>query len=210
MGLFKRDPLKNIKRDEVVDAIIDLEKKKDEMQDDIFIKEKQINQKLHRGKKSVSLSEKKLLANEILMLQRQVKASQKRVGFVDKKIYVTEQIKLAIDDMEFTNYNKKSTVDKLFANNKQLEKFLTTVVDEKTFADQELLEQIDLVDNIMGVYMEDENLYGESKEVNDILSMMEDDDYEISEPVEPESAQTTAKEEKEAELEEIEDPFKEE
>lgn len=185
MGLFKRNPLKNIKREDVVDAIIDLEKKKDELQDDIFIKEKQVNQKLHRGKKSKSLSEKKLLANEVLMLQRQVKASQKRVGFIDKKIYVTEQIKLAIDDMEFAEYNNKSTVGKLFKNNNQLEKFLTNVVDMKTLADEDLLQQIDLVDNIMGTYEADDNLYGESQEVNDILSLMEDNDYEIPEAVEP-------------------------
>ena len=181
MGLFKRNPLKNINRDDVVEAIIELEKKKDEMQDDIFVKEKQINQKLHRGKKSSSLSEKKLLANEVLMLQRQVKASQKRVGFMDKKIYVTEQIKMAIDDMEFAEYNSKSTVGKLFKNNGQLEKFLTNVVDMKTMADSELLEQIDLVDGIMDTYEMDDNLYGDGKEIDDILSLMEDDDYDIPE-----------------------------
>ncbi len=186
MGLFKRNPLKNINRDDVVEAIIELEKKKDEMQDDIFVKEKQINQKLHRGKKSSSLSEKKLLANEVLMLQRQVKASQKRVGFIDKKIYVTEQIKMAIDDMEFAEYNNKSTVGKLFKNNRALERFLTDVVDMKTMADSELLEQIDMVDGIMNTYEMDENLYGDGKEINDILSLMEDDDYEIPEVQEPE------------------------
>jgi hypothetical protein len=210
MGLFKRNPLKNINREDVVEAIIELEKKKDELQDDIFIKEKQINQKLHRGKKSSSLSEKKLLANEVLMLQRQVKSSQKRVGFIDKKIYVTEQIKLAIDDMEFAEYNNKSTVGKLFKNNTQLERFLTDVVDMKTIADSELLEQIDLVDNIMGTYEEDDNLYGESKEVNDILSLMEDDDYEIPEPMEPEKIERRVPlkaEEPEKELEEDYDPL---
>jgi hypothetical protein len=217
MGLFKRNPLKNIKREDVVDAIIDLEKKKDELQDDIFIKEKQVNQKLHRGKKSNSLSEKKLLANEVLMLQRQVKASQKRVGFIDKKIYVTEQIKLAIDDMEFAEYNNKSTVGKLFKNNNQLEKFLTDVVDMKTMADSELLEQIDLVDNIMGTYEEDDSLYGDSKEVNDILSLMEDDDYEVPEVLEREEKFERPRREQEKEEAvpnddlnfEPEDPFKE-
>jgi hypothetical protein len=218
MGLFKRNPLKNVNRDDVVEAIIELEKKKDELQDDIFIKEKQINQKLHRGKKSNSLSEKKLLANEVMMLQRHVKASQKRVGFIDKKIYVTEQIKLAIDDMEFAEYNNKSTVGKLFKNNSQLEKFLTDVVDMKTVADSELLDQIDLVDGIMGTYEMDDNLYGESKEVNDILSLMEDDDYEIPEVQEREEKierkvprQREAVKEEPLREEDIEiiDPFKE-
>ena len=216
MGLFKRNPLKNIKREDVVDAIIELEKKKDELSDDIFIKEKQINQKLHRGKKSSSLSEKKLLANEVLMLQRQVKSSQKRVGFIDKKVYVTEQIKLAIDDMEFAGYNNKSTVGKLFKNNSQLEKFLTNVVDMKSMADSELLEQIDMVDSIMGTYEEDDNLYGDSKEMNDILSLMEDDDYEIPEVLEREEKferTRPEKVEKEAPIAEDdfepEDPFKE-
>jgi len=212
MGLFKRNPLKNVKREEVVDAIIELEKKKDELQDDIFIKEKQINQKLHRGKKSNSLSEKKLLANEVLMLQRQVKANQKRVGFIDQKIYVTEQIKLAIDDMEFAEYNSKSSLGKIFTNNKQLEKFITTVVDTKTFADHELLEQIELVDSIMGTYTEDDNLYGESKEVNDILSLMEDDDYEVPEVMEREEKIERRREEPTIEDDldfEPEDPFKE-
>lgn len=224
MGLFKRNPLKNIKREDVVDAIIELEKKKDELQDDIFIKEKQINNKLHRGKKSNSLSEKKLLANEVLMLQRQVKASQKRVGFIDKKIYVTEQIKLSIDDMEFAEYNNKSTIGKLFKNNNQLEKFLTNVVDTKTMADQDLMEQIDLVDSIMGTYTEEEGLYGDSKEVNDILSLMEDDDYEIPEVLEKEEKlERSYVRERNAERaeaakvveekpfdDEIEDPFREE
>lgn len=217
MGLFKRNPLKNIKREDVVDAIIELEKKKDELQDDIFIKEKQVNQKLHRGKKSASLSEKKLLANEVLMLQRQIKSSQKRVGFIDKKMYVTEQIKLAIDDMEFAEYNNKSTVGKLFKNNTQLERFLTDVVDMKTMADSELLEQIDLVDSIMGTYESEDSLYGDSQEVNDILSLMEDDDYEIPEVQEREEKierRVPLKEEpievKDLEPQDIEDPFKEE
>lgn len=213
MGLFKRNPMKNINRDEVVDAIIELEKKKDELQDDIFIKEKQINQKLHRGKKSNSLSEKKLLANEVLMLQRQVKSSQKRVGFIDKKVYVTEQIKLAIDDMEFAEYNNKSTVGKLFKNNTQLEKFLTNVVDAKTMADTELIEQIDMVDSIMGTYEEEDSLYGDSEEVNDILSLMEDDDYEIPE-VQDREEKIERKVERQPESKpldlEPEDPFREE
>jgi len=209
MGLFKRNPLKNIKREDVVDAIIELEKKKDELHDDIFIKEKQINQKLHRGKKSNSLTEKKLLANEVLMLQRQVKSSQKRVGFIDKKVYVTEQIKLAIDDMEFAEYNNKSTVGKLFKNNTQLERFLTDVVDMKTMADSELLEQIDMVDGIMNTYEMDENLYGEGSEINDILSLMEDDDYEIPEVQAPE-ARPERRVPRKREEPEKEEPLKEE
>ncbi len=202
MGLFKRNPLKNIKREEVVDAIVELEKKKDELQDDVFIKEKQITQKLHRGKKSNSLSEKKMLANEILMLQRQVKASQKRIHFIDKKVYVTEQVKLAIDDMEFANYNRKSTLSKMFKSNTQLEKFLTNVVDAKSMADNELLEQIDLVDGIMNTYMEEDNLYGDTQEVNNILSMMEDDvEEEVSYEKEAPSQEFNL---------EPEDPFREE
>jgi hypothetical protein len=216
MGLFKRNPLKNIKREDVVESIINLEKQKDEFNDDIFIKEQQITQKLRRGQKSSSLSEKKLLAKEVLMLQRQVKSQQKRVSYIDKKIYVTENIKMAIDDKDFAETFNASPLGKLFRNNTQLEKFLTDVVDIKTQADQDLSEQVDLVDNIMGTYTEDESLYGESKEVNDILSMMEDDDYvvpdaperepkiERSVPLQREKEEPIAEEDIE-----IIDPFKE-
>lgn len=207
MGLFKRNPLKNIKREDVVDAIIELEKKKDELQDDVFIREKQVSDKMHRGKSSKSLSEKKMLANEIIMLQRQVKAAQKRIIFIDKKIYVTEQVKLAIDDMEFANYNKKSPVGQMFKNNASLEKFLTNVVDAKTEADTELLEQIDMVDSIMNTYLEEDNLYGESEDLNNILSMMEDDTEEVSEPIAP--TPSRVREERPLDIE-PEDPFKEE
>lgn len=203
MGLFKRHPLKNVKREDVVDAIIELEKKKDELQDDVFIREKQMTDKMQRGKKSKSLSEKKMLANEILMLQRQVKAAQKRIVFIDKKIYVTEQVKLAIDDMEFANYNKKSTVGQMFKNNASLEKFLTNVVDAKTEADTELLEQIDMVDSIMNTYLEEDNLYGESQDMNNILSMMEEDTDDVENTPEKESKT------EEEDFRELEDPFRE-
>lgn len=203
MGLFKRNPLKNVKREDVVDAIIELEKKKDELQDDVFIREKQVSDKMQRGKKSKSLSEKKMLANEIMMLQRQVKAAQKRIIFIDKKIYVTEQVKLAIDDMEFANYNKKSTVGTMFKNNASLEKFLTNVVDAKTEADTELLEQIDMVDSIMDTYLEEDNLYGESQDMNNILSMMEEDTEEVENTPEKESKTESE------DFRELEDPFKE-
>ena len=206
MGLFKRNPLKNVNREEVVDAIIELEKKKDELQDDVFIREKQITDKMQRGKKSKSLSEKKMLANEIMMLQRQVKAAQKRIIFIDKKIYVTEQVKLAIDDMEFANYNKKSTVGQMFKNNASLEKFLTNVVDMKTEADTELLEQIDMVDSIMNTYLEEDNLYGETEDMNNILSMMEEDTDDVEEET---PSREKAKERDTFDLE-PEDPFREE
>lgn len=222
MGLFKKNPLKNVKREDVVNAIIELEKRKDELQDDIFVKEKQINNKLRRGQQSNSLSEKKLLANEVMMLQRQVKASQKRVGFIDKKIYVTEQIKLSIDDLEFADFNKNSTVGQLFRNNSQLEKFLTGVVEIKSTADEELLEQIDMVDSIMGTYEMDDNLYGESAEMNNILSMMEDDEYVVPDvPEREETVERRVPRQREMEQErtqetpikeediEIIDPFKE-
>lgn len=208
MGLFKRNPLKNVKREDVVDAIIELEKKKDELQDDVFIREKQVSSKMQRGKHSKSLSEKKMLANEILMLQRQVKAAQKRIMFIDKKIYVTGQIKLAIDDKEFSDYNKKSTIGQIFANNASLEKFLTGVVDEKTFADEELNEQIDMVDSIMNTYMEDDNLYGESQDVNNILSMMEEDTDDIQEET-PQRERVREPRNSESDPD-LEDPFKEE
>ncbi len=207
MGLFKRHPFKNVKREDVVDAIIELEKKKDELADDVFIREKQISDKMQRGKQSKSLSEKKLLANEIMMLQRHVRAAQKRIIFVDKKIYVTGQVKLAIDDMDFANYNKKSTVGKMFKNNASLEKFLSNVVDAKTEADSELLEQIDMVDGIMDTYLEEDNLYGESEDINNILSMMEEDTDEQQVPIQP--TREKRAESKPLDIE-PEDPFREE
>ena len=186
-----------------------IDEKKDELQDDVFIREKQVTDKMQRGKHSKSLSEKKMLANEIMMLQRQVKAAQKRIIFIDKKIYVTEQVKLAIDDMEFANYNKKSTVGQMFKNNASLEKFLTNVVDAKTEADTELLEQIDMVDSIMNTYLEEDNLYGESEDLNNILSMMEDDTEEIEEPIPPMPSRVREREVPQDDIE-PEDPFKEE
>lgn len=178
MKLFKRNPLKNIQREDVVKAIMDLEKKKDELQNDVYLKEKNIQTKINQGKKSKSLSEKKVLANDVMMLQRQSQASHKRISFIEKKIYVTEQVKLAIDDLEFSNYNKKSSLNKLFKNSDQLQRFLENVVETKTQADQELLDQVEIVDGTMGAYTENEMLYSQSDEMNKILSMMESDDFD--------------------------------
>lgn len=175
MGIFGKNPFKKVKREEITQAILELEKKKDEYQDDIFIKEKYIKEKISQGKKAKTISEKKVLSSRVLALQNQVKAIQKKLSFMEKKIYLIEQVKLAIDDRDFNKYNQTTAIGKLLKDSNKLQSFLTEVVSDKELADRELLDQVDMVDNIMGSYQADDEIYGESEELDNIMALMTED-----------------------------------
>lgn len=176
MGLFKKNPFKNIKRSEVVDSIIELENKRDELFDDLEKANSQIDKLIKSGRTVRGIEEKKVLANKVVALKRNSSSITRRIRFIERKIEVFNEIKNSIDDAHFSNYNKKSKLDKLLKNEKGLQKYLENISINMTLEEESLAKSLDLITNTKDAFTADDSLYGNSSEIDDVLALMECDE----------------------------------
>jgi hypothetical protein len=179
-GLFT-NKYDKVDRKQINNAIIDFETKKSEYENDLKSKENIIAEYFSRGKRSKSLSEKKSYSQKILVLRKQSKIISSRVQFINKKIQVLEDFKIAVDDRDFNRDTKNQELERLLSNTSGLQNFLSDVVSEKEFQDETLSSQINLLEDSLGSYEANENIYGETEDEQSILAMMTEDITETSE-----------------------------
>lgn len=162
-------------RKEINTAIIKFEDRKLEYENDLKGKEELIFNYFEKGKLSKSLNEKKALTQKIVVLKKQANVISNRLQFINKKIQVLEQFKIAIDDRDFNRDTKNNELEKLLGNTDKLQSFLNEVVSEKELQDEKLLDQLNIFDDSLSSYTPNEEIYGDRVDEQSILAMMTED-----------------------------------
>jgi len=98
MGLFTRMKLNKIKRSEVVDSIIELNKQVDELTGRVEDNNKQTDELFEKGKKSRDKDEKLYYAKRINTLKAENKQIYNRLMYLNANISMLNQLKHALDE----------------------------------------------------------------------------------------------------------------
>ena len=122
--MFGRNMFKKLKREDVVDAIIALNKQQDDLESGILSKSDEVEKLMERGRKEKNRDIKLLCAKKVTSLKDEIKRDSKRAAFLLYNAKLLEKLKAAIDDNQFVENTSKLPLNKLLNDQKALAQFL--------------------------------------------------------------------------------------
>ncbi len=179
MGLFdifKRNKFDKLKREDVVDSILALEKELGAIEDSIFSSKDKIDQMMARGKAEKDPDMRMFYAKKINTIKSERKTNIQRASYLTYNIQLLEKLKRAIDDNQFFANNSKMPLNQLLADQKQLAVFLNKALNTRVEAENVLTEADETFRTIEESYVENEEIYGVKQADNDLLAVFEADD----------------------------------
>lgn len=193
MWPFSRNKFKNLKREDVVNAICELEKQEAEIERGIVEKSKQIDMYMQKGRQEKSPELKLFYVKKISHLQEEKKEDINRGMYLLYNSRLMNKLKNAIDDNSFYVNTGKISLNNLLKDQKNLAKFLNKALNTKVLAEDVLTEADDTFNEIKGLYEENDKIYGVNSSDDDILALMETGDPDLAtDTLEDESKQANA------------------
>ena len=173
MGLFG-NKFKKIKRGDVVDAIVELEKAQQNEISAIGEREKEIEKLMEQGRRTKDRNLQLALAKRINMLKAENANTAKRIQYLNANTQALNQLKTSLDDESFIVNNSKMPLNKLMSDPGQLRKFLNSVTLKKQRSENVLGEALDVFNEAEENYIPDERIYGINESDDALLSMFEE------------------------------------
>ena len=180
--MFGRNKFKKLKREEVVDAIIELTKQQEDLENGVLTKSEEVDKLMERGKKEKNRDIKLLCAKKVTSLREDIKRDTNRAAYLLYNIKLMEKLKAAIDDNQFVNNTTKLPLNKLLGDQKALSAFLQDAIQNRTSAEEALVS----ADQMFDTYEQSANadtspIYSANKSDDELLAMFEMQDQLDSE-----------------------------
>ena len=180
--MFGRNKFKKLKREEVVDAIIELTKQQEDLENGVLTKSEEVDKLMERGKKEKNRDIKLLCAKKVTSLREEIKRDTNRAAYLLYNIKLMEKLKAAIDDNQFVNNTIKLPLNKLLGDQKALSAFLQDAIQNRTSAEEALVS----ADQMFDTYEQSANadtspIYSANKSDDELLAMFEMQDQLDSE-----------------------------
>ena len=173
MWPFKRNKFKNLKREDVVNAIIELEKQESEIERGIVEKSKQIDELMKKGRQEKSQDLKLFYVKKISHLQEEKKEDISRGMYLLYNSRLLNKLKNAIDDNSFFVNTGKISLNNLLSDQKNLAKFLNKALNTRVLAEDVLTEADETFNEVKGLYEENQKIYGVNNSDDELLALME-------------------------------------
>ncbi len=173
MGLFNRIKLNKIKRSEVVDALVELNKQQDALLSQKEENTAKINSLFEQGKNTTDKQEQLWCAKQINILKKENKSTMSRLMYLSSNISMLNQLKSALDEKDFIKLNKNMSLNKLFDRPQDLSAFLKKLNSQKMMHEEKMSHALDAFDEAEATYEENEKIFGETESDNEILAMFE-------------------------------------
>ena len=172
--MFGRNKFKKLKREEVVDAIIELTKQQEDLENGVLTKSEEVDKLMERGKKEKNRDIKLLCAKKVTSLREEIKRDTNRAAYLLYNIKLMEKLKAAIDDNQFVNNTTKLPLNKLLGDQKALSAFLQDAIQNRTSAEEALVS----ADQMFDTYEQSANadtspIYSANKSDDELLAMFE-------------------------------------
>ena len=174
MWPFKKDKFKSLKREDVVNAICDLEKQEDNLEKQVEDMGKQIDSLMEKGKQEKSHDLKVFYVKKISHLQEEKAEVINRGIYLLYNIRLMNKLKNAIDDNSFYVNTGKVSLSNLLSDQEGLAKFLNKALNTKVMAEDVLTSADDTFNEVKGLYQENDRIYGVQNSDDELLAMMEE------------------------------------
>ena len=172
MGLF-RSKYDKLTREEVVDAICQLEKESQRIEDELTEKQKKIDELMAKGRAETNREIKLFYAKKINALKTEREDSVKRAMYLMYNIRLLNKLKSAIDDNKFFKTSSKMSLGGLLADQRGLAKFLNKTLDTRIAAEDVLTAADETFAMVEDAYEQNGAIYGKSDEDDRLLAMFE-------------------------------------
>ena len=172
MGLFK-SKYDKLTREEVVEAICQLEKESQDIETELEEKQVKINELMEKGRKGADQQLKLLYAKKINTLKAEREQDVRRAMFLMYNIQLLNKLKNAIDDNQLFKNSSKMSLSNLLADQKGLAKFLNKTLNTRVNAEDVLTSADDMFREIEDAYEQNDTIYGVNNADDALLAMFE-------------------------------------
>lgn len=168
-------------REEVVDAICQLEKELKGIEDSLPETQKQIDDLMNKGKKEPDKQVKLFYVKKINSLKTEKDQSVQRAMYLMYNIQLLNRLKIAIDDNRFFKKTSKVSLGNLLADQKGLATFLNKALNTRVAAENVLTSADEVFRNVEESYENNKTIYGINSDDDALLSMLETEEMVESE-----------------------------
>ncbi len=176
MGLFSFFQFRKLKREDVIESIVKLEKQQQEIEDGIVDKEAHIQELLAKGKVEKSQEIRLMYAKKINYLKEQKTRDAKRGMYLTYNINMMNKLKDAMEDKEFFTTSSKIQLNKLLADQKGLARYLNKALKVRIKEEDVLTNADETFNEVASMYEDNETIYGAGKTDDQLLAMFEESD----------------------------------
>ena len=176
MGLFSRlfkSKYDKITREEVVNAICNLERQSQEIEESIDESIEKINALMIKGKAEKTKEMRLFYAKKINVLKVERQQSARRIMYLMYNIQLLQKLKTAIDDNQFFKQSSSLSLGNLLGDQKGLAQFLNKALGTRIEAENVLTSADETFRSIEEAYEENDNIYGTSSQDDELLAMFE-------------------------------------
>lgn len=145
--MFGRNKFKKLKREDVVNAIIEQSKQQEDLESGVLAKSEEVEKLMERGRKEKNRDIKLLCAKKVNALQAEIKRDTRRAALLLYNVKLLEKLKAAIDDNRFIENTTKLPLNKLLGDRKALAQFLETSIQNRADAETMLTQADELFDS---------------------------------------------------------------
>lgn len=172
MGLFG-NKFNKIKRSDVVDTIISLEKQQQEIIEQIEGRNKTCDELMKKGRLEKDNNMRMYYAKKISSLKKENGLDTRRLQFIDSNILSMQQLKNALDDKDFIKNNSKMSLNQMLSKPAELRSFIAKINNDKMKREEQVAENLTTFEEINEEYIENEKIYGADEDAENILAMFE-------------------------------------
>lgn len=164
---------KKLKSEEVAQAVYELEKQEQNIEDGILEHQEEIDFLLAKGKKEKSDDLKLLYAKKINHLKEEIKNDISKGSYLLYNIKLLNKLKDAIDDKAFYLGANKISLNSLLKDQTNLAKFLNKALNTKISAEEILTSADESFSEINDAYEPNKEIYGVTKSDDELLAVFE-------------------------------------
>lgn len=170
---FLSSKFDKLTREEVVDAICNLEKESKDIENELIEKKKEINELMAKGKAETDRESKLYYAKKINMLKSDREQSVQHAMYLLYNIRLANKLKSAIDDNCFFKKSAKMSLGNLLADQKGLAKYLNKTLKTRVAAEDVLTSADEMFQQVEEAYEKNDSIYGMNKDDDALLAMFE-------------------------------------
>ena len=171
---------KRISREEVTDAIYQLETEEAKLEKGVEEKSKEIAVLMEKGRTEKSRDMKLFYAKKISHLEEMKAEDTKRAMYLLYNIKMMNKLKSAIDQNQFFKNSGKVSLGNLLKDQRGLAAFLNEALNTRVKAEDVLTSADDTFKEIESYYEENGTIYGVNEKDDELLSIFEIGDESVN------------------------------
>ena len=145
MWPFRKNKFKKLKKEEVQDAIYELEKQENLIEDLLLEKQEEVDYYLNKGKREKAEELRILYAKKISHLKQEMQGHISKGSYLLYNIKLLSKLKESIDDKEFFENTGKVSLGNLLKDQRGLAVFLNKALNIKISAEEVLTDRKSVV-----------------------------------------------------------------